>query len=185
MIAKNFGEIPAAGELTAEDHGAPRPGRRRRSARVGDLIGAHRQKAAIGEAMRVVAEVNKYLSDQAPWKLKATTSATGSAPCCTSTAQCVADCNVAPRAVPAARGANAVDEVLGGTGDVAPMPRIDEVDDLDGGPSYPIITGDYRDTRALGPAPADRAGTPVAKPTPVFTKLDPADRRRGARPARG
>jgi methionyl-tRNA synthetase len=23
------------------------------------------------------------------------------------------------------------------------MPRIDEVDDLDGGPGYPVITGDY------------------------------------------
>ena len=37
---------------------------------VGELISKHRQKAAIGEAMKVVAEANKYLSDQAPWKLK-------------------------------------------------------------------------------------------------------------------
>ena len=37
---------------------------------VGDLIGAHRMKQALAEAMRVVASVNAYLSDQAPWKLK-------------------------------------------------------------------------------------------------------------------
>ena len=62
--------------------------------------------------------------------------------------------------------------MLGGGGDVAPMPRIEEVDDLDGGPSYPIITGDYRSPRAWGRHPLT-VGTPVAKPTPVFTKLDP------------
>jgi methionyl-tRNA synthetase len=50
--------------------------------------------------------------------------------------------------------------------------RIEEVDDLDGGPSYPIITGDYRATRAWGRHPLT-VGTPIAKPTPVFTKLDP------------
>ena len=30
------------------------------------------------------------------------------------------------------------------------MPQIDEVDDLDGGPSYPVITGDYDSDAALG-----------------------------------
>ena len=34
------------------------------------LLAGSRQKAAISEAMRVVGEANKYLSDQAPWKLK-------------------------------------------------------------------------------------------------------------------
>ena len=53
------------------------------------------------------------------------------------------------------------------------MPRIDEVEDLDGGAGYPVITGDY----SGAPAWRRRAvvpGTPVAKPTPVFTKLDVA-----------
>ena len=63
--------------------------------------------------------------------------------------------------------------VLGGAGDVQPMPRIEEVDDLDGGAGYPVITGDYTAVR-----PWQRRdvvpGTPVAKPAPVFTKLDPA-----------
>jgi methionyl-tRNA synthetase len=51
------------------------------------------------------------------------------------------------------------------------MPRIEEVDDLDGGPAYPIITGDYSGTprwerRRIVP------GTAVGKPQPIFTKLD-------------
>ena len=62
---------------------------------------------------------------------------------------------------------------MGGAGDVAPMPSVVEVDDLDGGPSYPIITGDYSAT----PAWRRReivAGTPIAPPAPVFAKLDPS-----------
>ena len=69
--------------------------------------------------------------------------------------------------------ANAVDVALGGSGEVAPMPRIEEADDLDGGAGYPIITGDYTTAPAWGRRPI-AVGTPVAKPTPVFTKLDPA-----------
>src|SRR3954462_8941122 len=57
MIAKSFGEIPAAGELTATDQALlDLVGTTFDT--VGDLIGRHRQKQAIGEAMRVVAEVN-------------------------------------------------------------------------------------------------------------------------------
>ena len=61
LIAKNFGEIPAAGPLTAEDE-ALLAHVEAAFDTVGDLIGRHRQKQAIGEAMRVVAEVNKYVS---------------------------------------------------------------------------------------------------------------------------
>ena len=53
------------------------------------------------------------------------------------------------------------------------MPRIDEVEDLDGGAGYPIITGDYSGVPAWERTPIV-AGTPVGKPTPVFTKLDPS-----------
>ncbi len=69
MIAKSFGEIPAAAELTADDEVLLA----KVSAgfdSVGDLIGRHRLRQAIAEAMRVVGEVNKYVTDQAPFKLK-------------------------------------------------------------------------------------------------------------------
>ena len=48
-----------------------------------------------------------------------------------------------------------------------------EAEDLDGGPGYPILTGDYSAVRSWQRHPVV-VGTPVAKPTPVFTKLDPS-----------
>ncbi len=69
--------------------------------------------------------------------------------------------------------ANQVDKVLGGTGDVQPMPAITEVDDLDGGAAYPVITGDYTTARPWRRQPIP-VGAPVGKPQPVFTKLDPS-----------
>ena len=53
------------------------------------------------------------------------------------------------------------------------MPRIEHVEDLGGGPSYPIITGDYTGFPAWAPR-AVTPGTPIAKPTPIFQKLDDA-----------
>ena len=76
--------------------------------------------------------------------------------------------------------ANDVDRVLGGSGRIAPMPRIEEVAELDpehlpeafdGRAGYPVITGDYRDAPTWGRHPV-AVGTPVDKPAPVFTKLD-------------
>ncbi|CAN5191070.1 methionine--tRNA ligase [soil metagenome] len=170
MIARSFGEIPAAAGLTAEDHelletvGAAFDS-------VGALIERHRQKQALGEAMRTVAVVNKYVSDTAPWKLKSEAERDRLATILHVAAQAVSDCNlILSPFLPHA--ANAVDRVFGGVGVVAPMPVIEEVDDLDGGPSYPILTGDYSSTPRWERAPI-RVGTAVGQPAPVFTKLDP------------
>ena len=64
-----------------------------------------------------------------------------------------------------------------------PMPRLEEVDDLDGGPAYPVITGDYSATPRWESRAGRASGRRSRKPTPVFTKLDDAGGRRGARPA--
>lgn len=170
LIAKNVGAIPEAGELTDADRSILALVEAAFGT-VGDLIGAHRQKQAIAEAMRTVSEVNRYVSDTAPWQLKGEDQRPRLLTVLHVMAQCVADCNLllAPF-LP--HSANAVDRVLGGAGDVAPMPRIEEVDDLDGGPGYPVITGDYAATPAWGRRPIE-PGTPVDKPTPVFVKLDP------------
>jgi methionyl-tRNA synthetase len=69
--------------------------------------------------------------------------------------------------------ANQVDVVLGGAGDLQPMPVIAEVEDLDGGAGYPVITGDYTTARPWRRVPVT-VGAPVVKPQPVFTKLDPS-----------
>ena len=171
MVAKNFGEIPPAGELTTTDqelldHIEATFGV------VGDLIARHRQKAAIGEAMRAVADVNRYVSDSAPWQLKADDQRERLGTILHVVAQCVADLNtILSPFLPFS--ANAVDLVLGGSGDVQPMPELHEVDDLDGGAGYPILTGDYSGAARWERLPIT-VGTAIAKPTPVFTKLDPA-----------
>src|ERR687889_768562 len=69
MAAKNVGAVPTPGELTDADR-ALLQATSSAFAPIGDLLARNRQKAAATEAMRVVGEANKYLSDQAPWKLK-------------------------------------------------------------------------------------------------------------------
>ncbi len=136
---------------------------------VGDLIGRHRQKAAIGEAMRAVAEVNKYVSDSEPWKLKGDDERERLGTILHVVAQCVADLNtILSPFLPFS--ANAVDAVLGGTGEVQPMPRLEEVDDLDGGAGYPVITGDYSGAARWERSPdhgrhAGRASRPRCSPS--------------------
>jgi methionyl-tRNA synthetase len=67
--------------------------------------------------------------------------------------------------------AQSVHETFGGTGVVSPMPRVEEVEDLDDGRPYPVLTGDYSGFPAWGSVPVT-PGTPVGPPTPIFTKLD-------------
>jgi methionyl-tRNA synthetase len=171
MIHKNLGAIPERGVLTDADSAllaATEAG----FTTVGDLLATHRQKHAISEAMRVVGEANKYLSDQAPWKLR-TSEPDRFATVLHVAAQAVTNCRtLLSPFLP--HSSQAVHEALGGTGTVSPMPRIDEVEDLDGGPGYPILTGDYRRGQTLppwGPGPVV-PGTPVPPPVPIFRKLD-------------
>jgi len=169
MAAKNFGAVPPAGELTTEDRAlldAVVAG----FDTVGGLIGKHRQKAAIQEAMRIVGEANKYLSDQAPWKLKDDPARMGTI--LHVALQAIRDCNtILTPFLPHA--AQQIHELLGGTGVHAPMPSIVEVDDLDGGPAYPILTGDYT-VGGKWEHVTIEAGTPLQAPKPVFRKLEPS-----------
>jgi methionyl-tRNA synthetase len=131
LIAKNFGEIPPAGELAAGDR-AVLDHVETTFGVVGDLISRHRQKAAINEAMKAVAEVNRYVTDEAPWKLKGDDERERLATVLHVLAQCVQDLNtVLSPFLPFS--ANAVDRVLGGDGTVQPMPQLVEADDLDDG----------------------------------------------------
>jgi len=167
MAAKNFGAIPAASSLTPADE-ALLASVRAGFGTVGDLLRKHRQKAGISEAMRIVGEVNKYFSDQAPWKLKDDPARMGSV--LHVALQAVRDCNtLLTPFLPHA--AQKIHELLGGTGVHAPMPSIVQVDDLDGGPSYPVLTGDYTVGAKWESVPVT-AGVVLATPTPVFRKLD-------------
>jgi methionyl-tRNA synthetase len=176
MISKSFGEIPPAGPLEPVDEAvldAVGSG----FDTVGDLIGRQRLRSGIAEAMRVVGEVNKYLTATEPYKMKDDSERERLATVLHVAAQCVLDCNtlLAPF-LPFS--ANAVWLVFGGEGEFMPMPRIDHVEDLDPGEGaglefYPIITGDYSDTPRWASRPV-AVGAKVEKPTPVFVKLDPA-----------
>ncbi len=63
--------------------------------------------------------------------------------------------------------------MLGGAGRVWQAPvELREVEDLDGGPAYPVLTGDYAAGAARWESQPLVPGTPLAAPTPLFAKLD-------------
>jgi len=170
MVAKNVGMIPAAGELTDADRalltrsaGAFGP--------IGELLGRSRQKEAIREAMKVVADANRYLSDQAPWKLQ-------DDPARRDTVlhvalQVVDDCKaLLTPFLP--HSAQQVHELLGGSGTWSAMPSLHDVEDLDGGTPYSVIMGEYAAEQATWQSTPLPTGKPLAPPTPVFKKLDPS-----------
>jgi methionyl-tRNA synthetase len=172
MAAKNFGSVPpvAAAGLTGADQALLGAARDAFDA-VGGLIGRHRQKQAITEAMRLVGDANKYLSDQAPWKLRET-DRDRMGTILHVALQVVSDCNtLLTPFLPHA--AQRIHEQLGGHGVHAPMPEIQEVADLDGGPGYPVLSGDYR-LGARWESADLPAGRRLAPPKPVFRKLDPS-----------
>lgn len=147
--------------------------------------------------MRLVGEANRYVTDTAPFKLKAEDEEPRLRTILWVLAQVVSDLNTMfSPFLP--HSANQIDLVMGGDGSLAPMPHLEWVQEEseDGtvestlgeavgtpedqdpdaalAPSgkYPVITGDYSsvpawERRAVVP------GTPIAKPQPVFTKLDP------------
>ena len=170
LVHKNFGEIPTPGERSTEDRELlelTQAG----FTRVGDLVRVQRQRAAIGEAMRVVSEVNRYVSQQQPWTLKTDRERLGTV--LHTMSQAVADCSrlLAPF-LP--HSSDRVHDLFGVPGPLAPQPVIEEVTDLDDATrAYPVITGDYRLGETVGAW--DRVdvvpGTPMDKPSPIFTKL--------------
>jgi len=167
FAARNIGEIPAPGALTDADHGALERSRQAFGAVGGELAGSHFKNAAT-EAMRTVAEANKYMSDQAPWKLRE------SDPDRMRTIlhvvlQLVDDAKtLLTPFLP--RSSGKVHAMLGGEGTWAGLPRLEKVDE-DGGPSYPVIMGDYRSEARWEPVPV-RPGTPLTVPQHLFAKLD-------------
>ncbi|MEP6695592.1 MAG: methionine--tRNA ligase [Pseudonocardiales bacterium] len=172
MAAKNVGAIPEPGDLTAADS-ALLATTRAAFGTVGGLLRRSRQKAAIGEAMKTVAEANKYLSDQAPWKLKNDDPARMSTVLHTAL-QAVDDCKaLLTPFLP--HSAQQVHAALGGTGTWAALPELREIEEETavGSPAYTVLMGDY-DAAGRWESVPIRPGTPLVPPTPIFTKLDPS-----------
>jgi methionyl-tRNA synthetase len=169
FAAKNIGSIPEAappGGQGLTDLDRDLLARSQRAfGTVGEHLSSSRFKFAINEAMRTVAEANKYFSEQAPWKLREA-----------DPDRMRTVLHVALQLVDDAktlltpflpRSSQQVHEMLGGAGTWSDMPRVEEVDEA-GGPSYPVITGSYDSTPRWASVPL-RAGTPLAAPKPLFT----------------
>jgi methionyl-tRNA synthetase len=172
MTAKNLGAIPAAGALNDMDHTLLASSKAAFGS-VGDLLARSRQKAAIGDVMRLVGEANKYLSDTEPWKLR-TADPERMASVLHVALQVVDD--VKTMLTPfLPSSSTAIHHALGGSGTWAGMPELVEVDEqtAGGSPSYSVLTGSY-DTGATWASVPLEVGRPMAAPTPVFTKLDPS-----------
>jgi methionyl-tRNA synthetase len=172
MTAKNLGAIPAAGELTELDR-ALLATSSAGFGTVGGLIEKNRQKAALAEAMRVVGEANKYLSDTAPWKLK-NTDPDRMATVLHTALQVVDDAKTLLTPFLPSISAK-VHAALGDTGSWAAMPELVEVDEptAAGSPSYSVLTGNYA-TQARWASEPLPVGRPLAPPTPIIAKLDPS-----------
>jgi methionyl-tRNA synthetase len=170
MAHKNVGSIPRPARPEAADEEL-----KALSRHAFEVVGAHlrrsRFKQAIGEAMRVVGAANKYISDQEPWKRKDDPERRDTI--LHTALQVVQDANtLLTPFLPHA--AQQVHEALGGSGVWAAQPQLQEVEDLDvAGRMNPILTGDYAAEQARWESTPIEVGRPLAKPTPLFAKLDP------------
>src|SRR5262249_40058960 len=124
FAARNIGSIPPAGTLTEPDL-AILERSRQAFGQVAEPVSRAPFNAAITAAMRTTADANKYLSDQAPWKLRES-----------DPERMRTICHVALQLVDDAktllspflpRSSQRVYEMLGGSGEWSGMPRIDEV----------------------------------------------------------
>jgi methionyl-tRNA synthetase len=170
MAHKNVGAVPTPSRPEQADEELKALARRAFDT-VGDSLRRNRFRAAVAETMRVAQAANKYLSDQEPWKRKDDPERRDTI--LHTALQVVSDVNTLfTPFLP--HSAQKVHEALGGEGVWAAMPELREVDDLDvAGRSFPVITGDYGRELARWESVPIEVGRPLAKPTPLFAKLDP------------
>jgi methionyl-tRNA synthetase len=172
FAAANIGSIPAAGSLTDADRSLL-DASRAAFATVGEDLGRCRFKAATTSAMHTIGEANKYFSDQAPWKLKES-DPERMATVLHVALQVVDDAKTLLTPFLPSSSQKVYDMLHSGreSGTWADMPRIERVDE-EGAPSYPVITGTYNEAPRWSSSPIT-PGTPLAKPVPLFKKIDPA-----------
>ena len=167
MAHKNNGAIPAQGELQAVDVELLETAKTGFDT-VGGFLARNKFKNAISEAMRVASAANRYLSETEPWKLKEDTARRDTV--LHTALQVVSDVNTMMTPF-LPHASQKVFEVLGGEGVWAAQPEIREVSE-EGNADYPVIMGEYADQQAVWQSRPIGAGTPLAKPTPLFGKLD-------------
>ncbi len=171
LAAKNVGAVPEA--LSPEPADAELLALSRAAF---DTVGAHLQrsrfKQATSEAMRVVGAANAYLSHEEPWKRKDDPARRDTI--LHTALQVVQDANtLLTPFLPHA--AQKVHEALGGTGVWAAQPeRQDAGVSGELGTAHSVLTGDYAHEQARWASTPIPVGRPLARPTPLFAKLEPS-----------
>jgi methionyl-tRNA synthetase len=166
---RNFGEVPAPGELTDEDRQvleAIESG----FDTVGALIAESKFKQALAEVMRLSSLGNQYVDHQAPWAaIKEDRERAGTILC------------VALRVVDSLKvlftpvlpfSSQKLHELLGYEGWLAGPLEFREIEE-DDGEKHTILTGDYSSWVGRWEPSELPAGQKLREPEPLFQKLDP------------
>jgi len=170
ITQRNFGQVPQPGELTDDDQ-------RLRAAitsgfgSVGDLLEAARFKAALQEALRLADQANKYVSDQAPWKL--VKSDRDRAATVLYTALWAIDSLKTLFTPFLPFSSQKLHELLGYSGAIAGPLEFKQVAEADGA-THRVLTGDYTSWVGRWEPSALPPGQPLLPPVPLFKKLDEA-----------
>ena len=169
MTTSYFGEVPACGELAAEDEQLLQKTEVAFEL-VGENLAAANFRAALGEALKLAREANRYLEVKAPWKqIKEDRLAAGTT------------LNIALQSINALKillapflpfSAQRLHVLLGYDSALFGEQLIEEV--AKGEDAHNVLT--YQDTKAAGTWEFTRlpAGCKLEKPKPLFKKLDKA-----------
>jgi methionyl-tRNA synthetase len=169
-VHRHFGAVPEPGDLAPEDRAlldAVGGG----FETVGGEIGGAHFKSALNEAMRLARSVNQYVSDQAPWAA-IERDRQRAATVLYVALRCVDNLKVLLTPF-LPFSSQMLHELLGYDGWLAGPLELREFAEDDGS-THRVLTGDY-DSWVGRWQPSELApGQPVARPTHLFTKLDPA-----------
>ncbi len=169
LAVRHFGGVPTPGELTVTDRELLARVRGGFDA-VGELLEDAHFKAALGESMALAAQVNQYLGEMEPWRLvKSEPERAGTV--LFVALQCVADLGtLLTPFLPFT--SQRLHQMLGGEGEVAPMPVLTAVGD--GDDRHQVLTTDLS-RASVRWAPAELPpGRRLEPPQPLFRKLDPS-----------
>jgi methionyl-tRNA synthetase len=167
-VHRNFGAVPTPGALDDGDQaliGAVEAG----FATVGTLLETARFRAALGETMRLAAQVNQYLSDREPWKL-IKTDRERAATVLYVALRCVDNLKLlfAPF-LPFS--SQRLHELLGYEGTIAGPLEFKHYTEDDGS-SHRVLTGNYAAASGRWEPTKLPAGQTLPEPKPLFKKLD-------------
>ena len=166
---RSFGAVPEPGELHDADD-AVIAEVEAGFVSVGAEIERARFKAALADVMALATRVNRYVSAEAPWAVLET-----------DRQRAATILYVALRCVDSLKvlftpflphSSQALHELLGHDGWIAGPLEFREVVDPDGSP-HTVLTGDYASWVGRWEPSTLAPGRPLAKPSPLFAKLDP------------